>query len=220
MKKILCSIVLCLFLFGCGTAQKKISNDSKKIFQEDSASKISTDNVRESFDEIFRDIKKASEPLEHVLPQHIKKIAIRPFKNNTPNLGLEDRLYIKLYDEFLHDTKYTLVNNENDADGVVVGEITHYILIPLVWGASFEVEQYKLRILVNLYFLDRIENKVLWEEKGFEGMHMYYTTVVPGGITEEEAREIVWEQLSHKIYRRVTEGFGAESGITEKKIPK
>ena len=39
------------------------------------------------------------------------------------------------------------------------------------------------------------------------------------GITEEEAREIVWDKLSRDIYKRTIEGFGSISGELERRIP-
>jgi len=47
-------------------------------------------------------------PRPQVLPQHIKKIAVRPFVNHTSQLGLEDKLRLRIIDEFLQDTRFTI----------------------------------------------------------------------------------------------------------------
>ena len=139
-----------------------------------------------------------------ILPPHIKNIAIRQIVNRTTELGLEDKLYLKIYDEFVRDGRFT-ITEEADADGVLVGEITHYILKPYGWGAMGETTQYKLRVLMNIYFIDKVNNVTLWEEPNFEGWHIYYveTLVDQGGVTEDDAREIVWDDLSRKIFKRV-----------------
>ncbi len=167
----------------------------------------------------------AYKPHEQVLPPHIKNIAIRSFVNRTSELGLEDRLYLRVYDEFVRDGRFT-ITEEADADGVLVGEITHYILQPFQYGATGEAEQYQLRVLMNIYFIDKVNNVTLWKEPNFEGRHIYYAKTITGeseivfdSMTEEEAREVVWDILSQKIFRRVFEGFGT-TGISDKKVPK
>lgn len=157
-------------------------------------------------------------PQPQLIPQHVRKIAIRPFVNETSQYGLEEKLTLKVTDEFVRDGRYTVVK-EPDADGIIVGKITHYILQPLTYGENFQPLQYKLRILLNLYFIDRVNNVTLWEEPNLEGVHIYSASTLPGGITEEEAREIIWDDLSQKILTRTVEGFGSVSGVSEKKVP-
>jgi len=157
-------------------------------------------------------------PQQQILPEYIKKIAIRPFLNKTSQLGLEDKLYVKIYDEFLHDGRY-LITSEEEADGVLVGEITHYILQPISYGANFEIQQYKLRILINIYFIDKKQDVTLWSQPNLEGMTVFYVSTQPGGMTEADAREIIWENLSKKIFTRTVEGYGSVTGISNKKIP-
>ncbi|MEW6041338.1 MAG: LPS assembly lipoprotein LptE [Elusimicrobiota bacterium] len=157
-------------------------------------------------------------PQPQLLPQHIRKIAIRSFVNHTTQYGLEDKLTLRVRDEFIKDGRFTVVNEEN-AEGTVVGEITYYILQPVTYGANFEPQQYKLRVLLNLYFIDRVENVTLWQEPNFEGVQIFTPSTLPGGITEEQARENVWLDLSQKILTRTIEGFGSAGGISQKKLP-
>jgi hypothetical protein len=163
-------------------------------------------------------------PSRQILPAYIKNIAIRPFVNKTTQIGIEDQLYLKVYDEFVSDGRFTITKEEN-ADGVLVGEITHYILQPFGWGSTGETTQYKLRVLLNIYFVDKVNNVTLWEEPNFEGVQIYYAKTVSGAdntmsdsMTEEDARNAVWDMLSKKIFRRVFEGFGT-TGISGKKVP-
>ena len=169
-------------------------------------------------------------PLPQLLPPHVRKIAIRQFINQTTHFGLEDKLTLSVIDEFVRDGRYTVVREE-DADGILVGEITHYILQPLTYGTKFQPEQYKLRVLLNLYFIDKGENiddeaddVTLWSEERFEGVCIYADVVssLPRELkkTEEQAREFIWKDLSRKILTRTVQGFGAAAGISRKKVPK
>ena len=158
-------------------------------------------------------------PSPILLPQHIKKIGIRPIINNTTFFGLEDKLALRLKEEFINGGKYQIVPEE-DADGVLIAVIERYINQPLSYDQNLIVQERKLWVLVNIYFLDRVDNKIIWSEPNLEGIHRYFVETRPGGISEEEARGIIWDKLSRNIYKRTTEGFGSVSGALDRDIPK
>jgi hypothetical protein len=158
-------------------------------------------------------------PATVILPSHIKAISIRPFVNETSNYGLEERLNLVLTDEFLRDGRIA-ISGEDTADGVLNGKIVKYILEPLTYDENHVIVQYKLWILADIRFEDLHENKILWEEKNLEGRYNYFTETQPGGMTEEDARELIWENLSRDIVRRTIEGYGSVTGISERNAPR
>ena len=129
-------------------------------------------------------------PAPQVLPQHIQKIAIRAFANHTQQYGLEDKLTLAVQSEFNRDGRYS-ITTEDQADGVVVGDITKYILEPLSFDSNHVPTQYKLWILVDLTFYDKVRNLTLFKEPNMSGELRYYVTSsgLPGSMTEEEALE-------------------------------
>lgn len=157
-------------------------------------------------------------PAPQILPAHIREIAIRPFLNRTANYGLEDKLTLRVIDEFMRDGRFEIVPEEQ-SDGVVIGEIKNYILEPISYDDNHLVRQYKLWILVDVYFFDRTQNITLWKETNLEGIQRYFVATYPGGMSEEEARELVWEKLAGDILRRTIEGFGAVQGASERVAP-
>src|SRR5580765_4719724 len=68
-------------------------------------------------------------PSPQVLPQYVQKIAIRPFTNHTSRPDLPDRLTMSVRSAFNRDGRWQIVE-ETEADGVLIGDITRYILIP------------------------------------------------------------------------------------------
>lgn len=156
-------------------------------------------------------------PRHQLLPSHISGIAIRPVTNKTQQFGLEDKLTLRIRDEFLRDGSYQILP-EADADGVVVVTVTRYILIPIQYDSVLTPTAYKLRILVNLTFVDRTKNTILWTEPGLEGIQTYTASTLQGGITEEEARELIWDVLARDIVKRTVEGFGAATGRSEREV--
>lgn len=159
----------------------------------------------------------AYRPTPQILPQNIQRIALRQPVNKTQQFGLEDKLLLRVRDEFLRDGRYPVLP-EASADGVVHITITRYILTPIQYDANLIPTAYKLRILIDLAFIDRSKGHAIWEEPNLEGVLTYPATTLPGGRTEEQAREQIWDQLSRDIVTRVVEGFGSVTGQSQRRI--
>ena len=160
-------------------------------------------------------------PAPQILPAHIQKIAVRAFANHTQQYGLEDKLTLATQSEFNRDGRFQ-ITTEEQADGVVIGDITRYILEPLSYDVNHVPTEYKLWVLVDLTFYDKVKNLSLWKEPNMSEEIRYYvaSSGLPGSMTEEEAREQLWDQFSKDIRIRTFEGFGTITGASEKAVPK
>lgn len=160
-------------------------------------------------------------PAPQVLPNYIQKLAVRAFANHTQQYGLEDKLTLAVQSEFNRDGRYQ-ITTEDQADGVIIGDITRYILEPLSYDSNHVPTQYKLWILVDLTFYDKVKNQTLWKEPNMTGQLNYYvaSSGLPGAQTEEEARQTIFDQLARDVRTRTLEGFGTVTGASEKAVPK
>lgn len=159
----------------------------------------------------------AYKPTPQLLPQHVQRLALRPVVNKTQQFGLEDKLMLRVRDEFLRDGRYPLVP-EPESQGIVGITITRYILTAVQYDATQAATAYKLRILVDLAFVDKSTNQTLWEEKNLEGILSFPAQTLRGGLTEEQAREQIWDILARNIVKRVVDGFGSVTGTSERRI--
>ena len=147
-------------------------------------------------------------PNAQILPQHIKKIHVRPFINRTEVFALEDRLTISVVDEFLNNGLYSIVN-EDQADGVLAGEIMRYILLPVQYDTQLVPTVYRMEVLLNLRFIDKTTNETIWQEPGLVQVYTYSASTLPGGLSEEQAREKLWNNFAKMIVKRTIAGFGS-----------
>ncbi|MDE2236394.1 MAG: hypothetical protein KGK30_00760, partial [Elusimicrobia bacterium] len=159
----------------------------------------------------------AYRPAPQILPADIKRLALRLVVNKTQQFGLEDRFMLAIRDEFLRDGRYPLVPEQN-ADGIVAVTITRYILVPIQYDSNLIPTAYKLRILVDLKFIDKAKNTILFDEPNLEGIQTYAAATLPGGLTEEQAREQIWTVLASDIVKRVIDGFGSVTGASSRII--
>jgi len=158
-------------------------------------------------------------PSGFILPANIRKVAVTPFINKTQYFGMEDRLRLKVEQEFIRDGRLTPVSQESESDGVLYGEIVNYIRQVVTYDGNNQPLEYRLWVIVNLRFQDTKADQTLWDEPRVEQSFRYFVETQAGGMTEEEARERMWDLFSRDIVKRTMEGFGSVTGASEKKVP-
>ncbi|MDR1684437.1 MAG: LPS assembly lipoprotein LptE [Elusimicrobiota bacterium] len=147
-------------------------------------------------------------PNAQIMPQHIKKIHVRPFINRTEVFALEDRLTIEVVDEFLRNGQYGVVN-EAQAQGVLAGEIIRYLLVPIQYDTQLVPTVYRMEVLIRLRFIDTLTQETIWQEPALQQNYTYSASTLPGGLTEVQARENLWRNFAKMIVRRTVDGFGS-----------
>ena len=157
-------------------------------------------------------------PQAQIMPQHIKKIAVRQILNKTEVFALEDKFYNELYDEFLRNGTYQIVPENDGAEGVVITTISRYLNVPVQYDSQLIPTVYQMNIWLDVVLMDKTTNQPVWREPAFMGTQVYAASTLPGGLTEVQARDVVFEQLSRDIVKRTVEGFGSVRSENKKKV--
>jgi regulator of RNase E activity RraB len=114
--------------------------------------------------------------------------------------------------EFLKDGRLKVVRKE-DADAILEGEIVNYVNEVLQYDVSYVPIQYRLKIDVNIKFIDAKTNQVLFvQEKvgALSGGTATYFVRPDVGFdvkTEFEAQKEIYEKLAKYIVNRVIYGW-------------
>jgi hypothetical protein len=163
------------------------------------------------------------EPAVQLLPEHIKKVYVKPFGNNTNQFGIESKFMNEVIEEIINSGRLSLVNKEEDADGILMVTIKRYILQPLTYDVNNVAEQYKMWIIANASLVDNGNNSItLWTEPNIEGIQIYRDInrrpsegdSIGYEMSEEEARQIVWIKMSRNIVRRVAGSFDSATSMS------
>ncbi len=157
-------------------------------------------------------------PQAQIMPQHIKKFAVRQILNKTEVFALEDKFYNELYDEFLRNGSYQIVPENDGAEGVVVTTISRYLNIPVQYDSQLIPTVYQMNIWLDVVFMDKTTNQPVWREPALMGTQVYAASTLPGGMTEVQARDVVFEQLARDIVKRTVDGFGSVRSENKKKV--
>ncbi len=157
-------------------------------------------------------------PSPQILPPNIRKIAIPTFENKTIYYGMEEKFTMRVIEEFLRDGRLEITKDDN-ADATLKATITRYMLEPLTYNSNFVIEEYKLWVIFDLALYEKGKEEPLWQENNIQGVYRFFAPTLPGGITEEDAREKLWDILSSDILRRTIYGFGTVTGASERSVP-
>ncbi len=121
---------------------------------------------------------------------------------------LETDITRKVVNKYLFDGNLK-PKKEGEADLVLKGELVEYRKDPLTYTeGNDEVAEYRINIYVNLSLWDTKENKLLWEEKNFNGNYSYFTTSAPGNavvVSDDTAVNNAIEDLARRIVERTVE---------------
>jgi hypothetical protein len=154
------------------------------------------------------------------LPENIKKIYVKPFINNTNQFGFETKFMNSVINEIISDGRLSLVNNEVEADGVLIVTIKRYILQSLTYDSNM-VPEYKLLVVIASIALTYKDNSIIWIEPNMEGVQIYLDSKKMQNnntMSEEYAGEIVCDKMSRNIIRRIVKCFGSIASISDKNV--
>ncbi len=152
-----------------------------------------------------------------LLPSYLKTIYVDNFKNKIDidrevtgssrymlyRPGLENEVTSDVVDRFVFDGNLKIEKRE-DADLILTGSLMDYQQEPLRYDDNDNVEEYRVRITVDIELKDVANDKILWTETGFAGEATYKTT---GRLAASEttARQEAIEDLARRIVERTIE---------------
>jgi hypothetical protein len=94
----------------------------------------------------------------------------------------------------------------SQADARVEGQLVEFRRDPLRFNASQQVEEWRLSVVVNVWFYDQHANILMWEEGGLTGDATYFAL---GGQAESEnaALDRAVQDLARRVVERVVESW-------------
>lgn len=151
-----------------------------------------------------------------ILPQHIKAICITRFKDNFDKTIFLEKLFFTVKDKFNQDNRIVL-KDEAEADAILSGELTRYVLQPLEYDSNRTVIRYMLWVWIDISLYDTKTKKILWTEEKLEKKVFFNTnsreTLEP--TTEVEAQDIIIDYISERIRIRTLDGWFHSSGVKD-----
>ena len=154
-----------------------------------------------------------------LLPSNIKTIRVNNVKNEIKvtaeqsNLrmyrgyrpGMEIDLTRAIINKFLLDGTLRIAN-ESSADLILNTDLIDFKRDALRYDANNNVEEYRLKLVVNMDLLNTRTGKMMWTERGFAGETTYNATG-PLAKTDAAAMNDAIDDLSRRIVERTVEAW-------------
>lgn len=170
-------LVFIFFVSGCGyTTRSLLSPQFKAIHVENFANKVNI--TQEQTDE-------------------------RMYAGYRP--GLEIDATRAVIDRFLFDGTLKIADIK-DCDLILKGELIDFRKEALRYDRNDNVEEYRVRLVVNIELVDARSNKTIWKENEFAGETTYRTT---GSLATTESASVknAVSDLARRVVERTVEGW-------------
>lgn len=141
------------------------------------------------------------------LPSHIKTVAVPLLANETSEFGIAEEITDQLVTALVKDGTLRIVNDEADATSVLVGTVRTYAEESYEYDREEKVKQFIIRIGVEVRFLDRVKDEVLWESERLFGSALYPEP--PYEDTGPEARAASLGKAINQVVEEILSGMVA-----------
>lgn len=119
--------------------------------------------------------------------------------------GIENDITNAIVDRFTFDGNL-MISQKNKADIALEGALTNYVKEALRYDNADNVEEYRIRIVVDMKLIENPGGKIMWTEKGFAG-EATYNTIGRYAASEDTARGEAIKDLARRIVERTVEGW-------------
>ena len=160
--------------------------------------------------------------VKRTLPSEIRTLYIAEYRNQTDQSLLPSMMLEELRRSFRLDGRLNIVDDPKQASAVLEGTFTEYTKQPARYDRNNVVQEYRMRLVVDLSLTDMDRKQVLWAERGPKETATRGATVrklerwanyvvVPAtGVpveTETDAQRRALRELAEDTVLRVIEGW-------------
>mgnify|MGYP001036828213 CR=1 FL=1 len=160
--------------------------------------------------------------VKRTLPSEIRTLYVSEYRNLTDQNLLPSIMLEELRRAFRLDGRLNIVDDSRAASAVLDGTFTEYVKQPARYDRNNVVQEYRIRLVVDLVLTDMDRKRVLWTEKGpldpatrgatIRKLERWanYVVVPATGIpveTETDAQRRALRGLAEDTVLRVIEGW-------------
>jgi len=139
------------------------------------------------------------------LPSHIRTVAVPVFGNRTAEIGIKETLTDAVTEVLITDGRLRVVGPEL-ADSIIEGTVVDYKEQAYTYDRSENVQEYIVRIYVDVSYQDVRNRAIIWEEKRMEGWGTYDVSVSPPEEIDD-GRERAIAKLAEDIVNKTLSGW-------------
>ncbi len=143
------------------------------------------------------------------LPPSIRVIHFQTLANQTPRIGVEQRLSREIARELASRGRFSVRPEAAGADADLAGAVTGFSLFPVAFDEAGRAREYQIRITAQVSLKTLPDGKVLWENPAytFQENYAFSTSAASFVDRENEAIDRVAERFAASLVSSLLEGF-------------
>ena len=143
------------------------------------------------------------------LPPDIQEIYIEPLGNRTLREQIDQEFTRAITDEFIRRQRYRVVNSMEEADAVLVGEVTSFAVRPVGFDPTEgRGSEYEIQVMASMEFRRTDGDEVLWKQPYYQ-FRENYTFDDSAAFTNREDQAVieVADEFAQTLVIDILEGF-------------
>lgn len=148
-------------------------------------------------------------PRGETIDGRIQKIYVKAFDNKTSQAQLEQYIRNALIDQFLQNSRFQVVNDQEAADAVVEGAVVNFYTSSIARGQNNLAAEERATMVLNVSFQERASGKTLWEARRMTDSVDYFLSedinFLPAA--RKQALMKLAEDMAEKAFNLMMSGF-------------
>ena len=143
----------------------------------------------------------------------IRKIGVPMFRDHTGKAGLDQKVTQKVIEELLKRGRFDVVQQPNDVDAVVEGELLSYVVVPVGFadegGARTQPNRYSVTLTARIRYAKAGNPEAIWENDAFAFRDEYDVSEDPAAFfhQEDQALDRLSAQFARSLVAAMLEAF-------------
>ena len=143
----------------------------------------------------------------------IKKIGVPLFHDATGKTGLDLRVTQRVIEELLKRGRFDVLQQANDVDAVVEGELLSYVVVPVGFsdegGTLAQPNRYSVTLTARIKYTKPGATEPIWQNDAFSFRDEYDVSSDPGAFfnQEDQALDRLSQQFARSLVAAMLEAF-------------
>jgi len=108
-------------------------------------------------------------PQGKFIENRIQRVYVKSFDNKTSQAEIENYLRAAFVNQFIQNSRFKIVNNEESADAIVKGTVLNLNRSPLSYLQNDLTAQERATIILEVTFQENESGKIIWSSKNMTG---------------------------------------------------
>jgi hypothetical protein len=108
-------------------------------------------------------------PQGKYIDNRIQRVYVKSFDNKTAQAEIESYFRTAFINQFIQNSRFKIVNNEESADAIVKGTILSLNTSPLSYLKNDLAAEERAAVILEVTFLENESGKIIWSSKNMTG---------------------------------------------------